>query len=258
MTAIDFDQILQYRITHKSLFACLNYIQKGLNADVQGRTFVCANPHSLVTADDDPDFQKVFQHADLVTPDGIGIVYASKILGGSIKQRITGFDIFQGLSKLLNEKEGESRSYFFLGSTEETLKKIQQKLAVDYPNITFAGAYSPSYKPVFSEDDNRAMIEAVNAVKPDVLWVGMTAPKQEKWIYQNRDKLDVKFIGAIGAVFDFYVGNVKRSHPLFLKFGLEWLPRLLQEPRRLWRRNFISSPKFMYRVICQKINGGKS
>ena len=106
----------------------------------------------------------------------------------------------------------------------------------DFPNIKVT-THSPPFKPEFSEEDNRQMIEAINQASPDVLWVGMTAPKQEKWIYQNKDKLNVKFIGAIGAVFDFYAGTVKRSSPWFQKHGLEWLPRLLQEPRLLWYRN---------------------
>ena len=96
-------------------------------------------------------------------------------------------------------------------------------------------------------------VMAVNRADPDVLWVGMTAPKQEKWIYKNKDNLNVKFIVAVGAVFDFYAGNVKRSHPWFLKHGLEWLPRLLQEPRRLWRRSFISAPVFFWHVFKQRI-----
>jgi N-acetylglucosaminyldiphosphoundecaprenol N-acetyl-beta-D-mannosaminyltransferase len=106
---------------------------------------------------------------------------------------------------------------------------------------------------LFPPGETRAMIEAVNRAGPDVLWVGMTAPKQEKWIYQNKDKLNVKFIGAVGAVFDFYAGNVKRSHSWFLKHGLEWLPRLLQEPRRLWRRSFISAPVFFWHVFKQRL-----
>ena len=96
------------------------------------------------------------------------------------------------------------------------------------------------------------MRDAINEARPDVLWVGMTAPKQEKWIYENRSGLDVKFIGPIGAVFDFYAGSVKRSHPLFQRMGLEWLPRLIRQPRRLWRRNFISNPSFLLRVALQK------
>jgi len=132
------------------------------------------------------------------------------------------------------------------------LREIVEKMSVDYPKIE-VGVYSPPFKPEFGEEDNAKMVEAVNAFKPDVLWVGMTAPKQEKWIYQNREKLDVYFIGAIGAVFDFYIGRIKRSHPVFLKLGLEWLPRLLQEPGRLWGRNFVSNPMFLYRVIAQMI-----
>jgi len=99
------------------------------------------------------------------------------------------------------------------------------------------------------------MISAINAARPDVLWVGMTAPKQEKWIHQNRHRLQVKFIGAIGAVIDFYTGRVKRSHPVFRKLGLEWLPRLLQEPRRLWRRMGVSAPIFVMEVVRRKMKG---
>ena len=99
------------------------------------------------------------------------------------------------------------------------------------------------------------MIEAVTRVAPDVLWVGMTAPKQEKWIYNNKEKLNVKFIAAVGAVFDFYTGNVKRSHPWFQRLGLEWLPRLLRQPGRLWNRTLISAPGFLYRIMLQRFGG---
>jgi N-acetylglucosaminyldiphosphoundecaprenol N-acetyl-beta-D-mannosaminyltransferase len=118
-----------------------------------------------------------------------------------------------------------------------------------------AGTFSPPYKPEFSPAELDMMIAAINAVRPDVLWVGMTAPKQEKWIYQNRHRLQVKFIGAVGAVFDFYTGRVKRSHPIFQNLGLEWLPRLLQEPRRLWRRMGVSAPIFIWHVLKAKISG---
>ena len=246
------ERILQYRVTCQSKDECISAIVGWLETDVHGKFFICANPHSLVTANVDPEFEKCFEQADLTTPDGIGIVYASKILKGKINQRITGSDIFHGLSKKLNIKAGEGYSYFFLGSTKETLQRIKQNLAEDYPNVRYAGSYSPPYKVVFSDDDNREIIEAINAAKPDILWVGMTAPKQDKWILKHKDKLNVKFIGAIGAVFDFYAGNIRRSHPFFQETGLEWLPRLLREPKRLWRRNFISTPKFILKVITQK------
>lgn len=252
------EMILGYPVSNESIEGCLEQITDWLDSDVRCRFFACANPHSLIVAGGDPDFREALINAHLLTADGVGILYASRILGGNIRQRVTGCDVFYGLNNRLNFSRNSCYSYFFLGSTDETLDKIQAFFSRDYPNIRFAGSYSPPFKPDFNSEDNRKMIASINAAKPDVLWVGMTAPKQEKWIYQNRDKLDVKFIGAIGAVFDFYVGNVKRSSPIFQKMGLEWLPRFIQEPRRLWRRNFISNPKFMYRVICQKINGGKS
>ena len=123
----------------------------------------------------------------------------------------------------------------------------------DFPKVRVAGVYSPAFRDVFSAEENAAMVAAINAARPDVLWVGMTAPKQEKWVRQHRDQLDVRFIGPVGAVFDFFIGRVKRSHPLFQRLGLEWLPRLLQEPRRLWRRNFVSNPSFLLRVIWARL-----
>ena len=97
------------------------------------------------------------------------------------------------------------------------------------------------------------MVDAVNAARPDVLWVGMTAPKQEKWIFRNREKLLVPCIGAVGAVFDFYAGTKRRSPAIWQKLGLEWLHRLLQEPSRMWRRNFISTPRFLGIVLRELI-----
>jgi N-acetylglucosaminyldiphosphoundecaprenol N-acetyl-beta-D-mannosaminyltransferase len=227
--------------------ACLHSINTWIESNSRPAYFVCANPHSLIQGKNDAEFLRALRRADLVAPDGSGMVIASQLLGGALRRRVTGSDIFLGLSKLLDQKGG--RSYFFLGSTDETLMAIQSKIAVEFPNIRFAGAYAPPFKTAFSKEEDRIMIEAVNAVQPDVLWVGMTAPKQEKWIFRNRDKLNVKFIGAVGAVFDFYVGNVKRSHPFFQDIGLEWLPRLLQEPRRLWQRMFVSAPIFMLQVL---------
>ena len=250
-TCLPVERILGYSVVSLPTDRCIEQVGKWLETGEGKKTFICANPHSLVEARNDALFQQAIHDADLVTPDGTGIVLASKILGGAICQRVTGSDIFWGLSAVLNEIGG--KSYFFLGSSEATLSAIQHKMAVEYPNISFAGAYSPPYKPVFNSEENRQMVEAVNAAQPDVLWVGMTAPKQEKWIHQHRDQLDVKFIGAIGAVFDFYVGNVKRSHPIFQRMGLEWLPRLVQEPRRLWRRNFVSSPLFLWEVLKQRV-----
>jgi N-acetylglucosaminyldiphosphoundecaprenol N-acetyl-beta-D-mannosaminyltransferase len=247
------ENILGYQIAAVNKDQCLEEI---LSWIVEGRRqhyVVCANPHSLEIAEYDPVFCSAIREANLIVPDGVGILMASRILGRNIHERVTGSDIFLGICKALNEVG--NASCFFLGSTEETLAKLKKRMQTDFPNVTIVGSCSPSFRHEFSDEETLAMIAAVNWATPDVLWVGMTAPKQEKWIHQNKDKLNVKFIGAVGAVFDFYAGNVKRSRPWFLEHGLEWLPRLLQEPRRLWRRTLISAPLFFLRVLRQRVTG---
>ena len=249
------EDILGYRVTTITLEACLNrilaWIEGAAAGENQARYLACLNPHSIEIARRDPAFTTALHDADLAVPDGVGMLIASRILGGRIRRRITGSDIFWGLNDLLNVRGG--RSVFFLGSTPEALARIIERMASDYSNIRVAGVYSPPFREAFSDEENAAMVEAINRTRPDVLWVGMTAPKQEKWVHEHRDQLEVRFIGPVGAVFDFFIGRVQRSHPLFQRMGLEWLPRLLQEPRRLWRRNFVSNPSFLLRVIRARL-----
>jgi N-acetylglucosaminyldiphosphoundecaprenol N-acetyl-beta-D-mannosaminyltransferase len=212
----------------------------------------CFNPHSFAVALNDASFSQALKNASWLVPDGIGVVLASRLLGSHIRERVTGSDVFYGLHQRMNE--AGSMSVFFLGSTDETLALIREKMAQDYPNIRVAGSFSPPFKPSYSPDELEEMISAINFAEPDVLWVGMTAPKQEKWIHANRTRLNARFVGAIGAVFDFYTGRVKRSHPVFQRLGLEWLPRLVQQPRRLWRRMFISAPIFLWYVIKARLD----
>ncbi len=219
-----------------------------------GRWLACANPHSLEVARADAAFAAALHAADLLVPDGVGMVLASRILGGRIRARVTGSDIFLGLNAALSARGGTS--CFFLGSTDENLAAIRDRMAADFPGVRVAGVYSPPFRDEFTDADDAAMVAAVNAAAPDVLWVGMTALKQEKWLHRNLAQLEtVRFAAAVGAVFDFYTGRVRRSHPAFRRLGLEWLPRLLRQPRRLWRRNFVSNPRFLMRVIWQRGRG---
>ena len=242
----DTENILGLEVVNNQPVELLDALFTGIVAGKKGHVLVCANPHSVVMAKRDERFFSALQSADTVVPDGSGIILASRILGGRIRQRITGFDVFAGLCQRMNDARG--MSCFFLGSSQQNLELIREKFSKEYPHVKIAGAFSPPFKSEFHLDDNQAMVETINKARPDVLWVGMSAPKQEKWIQQHRDQLDVKFIGAIGAVFDFYVGTVKRSSTWFLDHGLEWLPRLLQQPRRLWRRMVISAPLFLFDV----------
>lgn len=244
------EAILGYEVDDLGVDACCDEVFTGLGTPGK-RWLACFNPHSYTVSLGDEPFAAALRAADCLVADGVGVVIASRLLGGRIADRVTGSDVFYGVLRRMNA-DGSMR-VFFLGATEETLTDIRQRMAQDYPNVEVAGTYSPPFKPDYSQAELDAMIAAVNAAKADVLWVGMTAPKQEKWIFDNLPALDVKFAGAIGAVFDFYTGRVKRSHPVFQRLGLEWLPRLLQQPKRLWRRMFVSAPVFMWHVILQKL-----
>lgn len=215
------------------------------------RWLACMNPHSYAESLKDEKFATALRQADWLVPDGMGIVLASRLLGGNIRGRVTGSDIFTGVLDSLNEEGG--RRVFFLGSSEETLREICARMARDYPAIEVAGTFSPPFRSEFSKKELDEMVSAVNAAAPDVLWVGMTAPKQEKWIFGQRDRLDVPFAAAVGAVFDFYAGRIKRSPPLFQNMGLEWLPRFFQQPQRLWRRIAVSAPVFLFDVVKQRM-----
>lgn len=244
------ENILGYPVAVANAALLVADIDVHLQRDEPACWLACLNPHSYACALDDPLFADALHEADWLIPDGVGVVMASRWLGGGITQRITGNDIFEGLNEKMQARGG--CSVFFLGSTEECLSDIRERFSKDYPAVHLAGTWSPPFKSEWSNEDIDEMCQVINLAKPDVLWVGMTAPKQEKWIYANLPHLNIKFAAAIGAVFDFYTGRVKRSSPIFRKLGLEWLPRLINQPRRLWRRMFISAPIFVWDVIRTK------
>jgi N-acetylglucosaminyldiphosphoundecaprenol N-acetyl-beta-D-mannosaminyltransferase len=244
------ENILGYSVTTLGVEDCVRSILSHISIGDSVGWLACLNPHSYATSLKDREFSAALQDADWLVPDGIGVVLASAWLGGQIRTRITGSDIFVELQRQL-PSVARTR-VFLLGSTEAILESVALRIERDFPGVEVVGTFSPPFKSCFSNEENQAMISAVNSARVDVLWVAMTAPKQEKWLYQHRSQLNVRFAAAIGAVFDFYSGRVRRSHPAFQRLGLEWLPRLLQEPRRLWRRMFLSAPIFIWHVLWRK------
>lgn len=207
------------------------------------------NPHSYCEAKKDVDFKEALLNSDVLLPDGSGIVLATKILTGEKIKKIAGADIHQFL---LEKAHATKQKVFYLGASAQTLQLVEERVIKEFSNIIVA-SYSPPYKAEFSEQDTNAMISAVNDFMPDYLFIGMTAPKQEKWVHANKDKLHAKVITSIGAVFDFYAGTIQRSSPFWINIGLEWLPRLVREPKRLWKRNLISTPLFLWDLLKAKI-----
>jgi N-acetylglucosaminyldiphosphoundecaprenol N-acetyl-beta-D-mannosaminyltransferase len=207
------------------------------------------NPHSYIVARKDEAFRNALMNSELLLPDGIGIVLAARILTGTRIKRITGSDIHRILLHYLDEKKG---SCFYFGSADATLGKLRERISQEYPGIETA-FFSPPFKPSFTEEEDLSMIKIINDFNPEILFVGMTAPRQEKWVYKNRNLLNAKIICPVGAVFDFYAGTVKRPGKIWLSLGLEWLPRLLREPGRLWKRTLISTPLFIWYVFLEKL-----
>jgi N-acetylglucosaminyldiphosphoundecaprenol N-acetyl-beta-D-mannosaminyltransferase len=245
--SVKVEDILGYGVTTQPLPVCVDMFLSWLDAPRRPKWLACLNPHSCIVAERDAEFSVALKSADLLLPDGAGIVLASRLRNGHLRRRVSGPDFFLASMAALN-KRGHGR-VFFLGSTQDTLLAMAERMSLDFPRVTCCGFHSPPYLDDFHGRDAQNMIEAVNAAEPDVLWVGLTAPKQEKWILRSHMSLHVSAIAAVGAAFDFYSGRVSRANPALRVLGLEWLSRLAREPKRMWRRNFVSSPIFLWRIF---------
>lgn len=248
------------------------------------------NAHSYNTARKDELFAEALTNGDVLIPDGVSIVKACRWIKAKSqpKERIAGWDLFSFEMENLERKQcgmlnvecgannssldnsqsaladnpkfkiqnsefrSPQRTVMFMGSSQKVLDLIVKRAAKVYPHLKIV-TYSPPYKPEFSEEDNKAIIDAINATDPDLLWIGMTAPKQEKWTYSHWDELNIHcHVGTIGAVFDFFAGTVERAPIWWQRHGLEWLYRLLKEPKRMWRRYIIGNALFLFNVIFRE------
>lgn len=210
------------------------------------------NAHSFNVAQKDDLFAEALRKGDYLIPDGASVVKACKWLKANSqpRERIAGWELFRIEMEKLNIKGGKC---FFMGSSEAVLELIKEQAAEDYPNI-LVETYSPPYKPNFSKEDNATIIKAINEANPDLLWIGMTAPKQEKWTYEHWNELDIHcHVGTIGAVFDFYAGTAKRAPKWWQEHSLEWLYRLIKEPKRMWRRYIIGNPLFLWNISKERV-----
>jgi len=210
----------------------------------------CANPHSLVVAQSDEAFLEALRDCDEVVADGAGLALGCRLAGMLRSPRITGYDFFQAVMTELDRIGGRA---FFLGSRPAVLAQIQARAARDFSSVE-TRVLSPPYGD-WSEAESEAILQAIRAARPDALWVGMTAPRQEKWVHANARRLPVPLFGSIGAVFDYYAGTVRRAPAWYRDRGIEWLYRLVREPRRLWKRTLLSAPVFLWLALCQRLGG---
>lgn len=222
-----------------------------------GKTLInTINAFSYNNAQKDPLFAEALRNGDYLLPDGMSIVRACARIKAKSRptERVAGWDMFAFEMDRLEkraEKMGIPLCVMFMGSSEKVLSLIKERAAVEFAHLKVV-TYSPPYKDEFSVEDSREIINAINGVNPDLLWIGMTAPKQEKWIYQHWSELNIHcHVGTIGAVFDFYAGTSERAPIAWQKKGYEWLYRLIKEPRRMWRRYLIGNPEFLIRISME-------
>ncbi len=242
-------RFLNIEIDNLSMDESIDYIDKLIKRK-KNSYVVTPNVDHIVKLENDSEFLEVYNNADLVLTDGMPLVWISKFLKTPIKEKVSGSDLFPKVCKLADEK---GYSIFLLGAAEGIAIKAAENLKNKYKNLNIVGTFSPSYGFEKSKSEIEEIIKKVNEAKPDILAVGLGAPKQEKFIYKYKNKLNVPISLAVGASIDFEAGNIERAPKWMQKSGLEWFYRFLKEPKRMFKRYFIDDLKII-KVLISFIN----
>jgi N-acetylglucosaminyldiphosphoundecaprenol N-acetyl-beta-D-mannosaminyltransferase len=216
-------------------------VERVLNPPADGAYVAVANVHSLMMSRSNPALAAAMADADMVTPDGMPLVWALKGMGHSDQERVHGMAL---ATKAIERGLGSGVRHYFYGSSPATLAALESNLLASYPELALAGTYSPPFRPLTDEEaaEDAARILASGA---QVVWVGLGAPKQELWMARMHPLLPGVTLVGVGAVFDWFAGNVTKAPDWMQKAGLEWLYRLSREPRRLWRRYIWNNPAYL-------------
>ena len=209
--------------------------------------YVCiCNVHSVVTASQDAGFSKVISEADMATPDGAPVAWMLRRLGARDQSRVSGPDL---MLEYCEHAVRTGESIFLFGSTDDTLQLLISKLKERWPTLRIAGSYSPPFRKISAEED-AAHVAMINQSGADTVWVSLGCPKQEQWMAQHRGQIHAVMIG-VGAAFDFHAGKGVRAPAWMRNIGMEWLHRLMSEPRRLWRRYQVTNCLFIVKAFEQ-------
>lgn len=204
--------------------------------------YVCvADVHSLMLARSDQSHNAAMQGADLIVPDGMPLVWTSHLRGETSMSRVPGPDMIQ---EVCAHSVGQGWRHYFLGGAEGVPERLAEVLSEKNPGLRVSGTYAPPFKPL-TEAENAELVESIIAAKPDIIWVGLGCPKQERWMTEHVGHIPGAVLIGVGAAFDFHVGRIRRAPPWMRNYGLEWLHRLLSEPRRLWKRYLLTAPAFV-------------
>lgn len=233
-------EIMGVRIAVTDMETTVRRIEEHLD-DWRGEYICVANVHTTVTAHDDPSYRAVQNGAVMALPDGGPLSQYSRRKGFAQAARVTGPDL---MKEMLRESAQKHYRHYFYGSTQETLDILREKITRNYPGAVIAGMVSPPFRPLTEEED-AAAVAAINEARPDFVWVGLGAPKQERWMAAHQGRVHALMLG-VGAAFDYEAGNIRRAPRWMQRCNLEWLYRLLQDPKRLFKRYFVTNTKFLW------------
>lgn len=225
----------------------VKYLEENM-LKLKGKYITVCNVHTTVMAYEDEKYGKVQNQAALALPDGKPLSIVSKFRGHKEAQRVTGPDLMGEMFQ--RGQAGNGLKHYFYGGKPETLDKLEKELGRKYPDLQIAGMYSPPFRKL-TEEEKREDIRRINESKADIIWVGLGAPKQENWMYEHKGVLHGVSIG-VGAGFDYHAGEIKRAPAWMQKMSLEWLARLMQDPKRLWKRYLVTNVKFIWYMMTGK------
>lgn len=247
---MEYVNIFGVKIFNIDFQEAINIVNRFLKED-RNHSIITPNTEIVMAAKDDEELRNIINEADLVIPDGIGLIYGSKMRGHPLKERVTGYDVSMELLKILDECGG---SLYMLGGKPGVTDKAEEKIKKDYENINIVGHHHGYFKGIHrgmkGNLEELEIIEEINSLKPDIIFLGLGFPKQEMFINEYKDKLHSKIIIGNGGVMDILAGNMKRAPEIFIKLHLEWFYRLLKEPSRIKRQ--VAIPKFIFEILKNK------
>ncbi len=223
----------------------LNFTHKNIKS-LSGDYMCVSNVHTTVMSYEDKNYCAIQNGGIMAIPDGGPLSSVGRKRGYKNMQRTTGPSYMGEILKVSKEK---GYRHYFYGSTEKTLEQLFEALELDYPGVQIAGMYSPPFRPMTKEED-KAIVECINETKPDFVWVGLGAPKQEKWMAAHQGKLTGFMVG-VGAGFDYFAGNIDRAPEWMQKSNLEWVFRLMQDPKRLFNRYWYTNTRFIWNAYIR-------
>ena len=238
--------VLGVHITAVNMALALAVIDRWI-AERTPHYVILRDVHGVILSQDDPTLRAIHNRAGLVTPDGMPLVWLSKLHGHRHVERVYGPDLMLALCE---HSLARGYRHYLYGSSEAVLAKLQANLTAAFPGLDIVGAYSPPFRQLTPEEDD-AVVAMLNAAAPDIIWVGLSTPKQERWMAAHVDRLQAPALMGVGAAFDFHAGMKPQAPRWMQRSGLEWLFRLATEPSRLWKRYLIYSPRFVYLTALQ-------